>query len=837
MMAEDWVIRWPGKSPPVQGGQHHPAAYHMLDVAAVAERLIASFCFAPSHRDALIWLVALHDLGKIGAQFRGMILHGTPQRNGSHWEVTEHHLRHHDSALLAPALGLRDRHRYELYAATAGHHGRPPKADLNQRQRMAMDAGTEAIADAGAAIEAFHALWPSASLEGLSRTQVYSISWWLPGLVAAADWIGSNIAWFPACPADLPLFAYLDRARVLAAQAVAEAGITAPQAAEVPLFNFVPRPMQAACGEIPLRDGPVLALIEDETGAGKTEAAMILAQRMMVAGKGHGLFLALPTMATADAMFLRAKDVVGRMFTTGPSLTLAHGRAGLSVDFADLLRGTEQKNPDEPSCAAWLAESRRRALLANVGVGTVDQALLAVLPTKHACLRLFGLSSKILIVDEVHELGDPYMTELMAQLLKAHAALGGSAILLTATLPLALRARLVAAFEEGSGRSTAPLDDFAYPALTVVGGCARTDLPRETGPRGAVAVQRLDGQEAALELLADHAGRGAACVWVRNAVDEAIVAVQALRVRGVEADLLHARYALGDRKRHEAAALARFGKQGVGRGGRVLVATQVVESSLDLDFDVMVSDLAPMAALIQRAGRLWRHMDLRPAASRPVLAPVLFVVSPDTASAKDARWLHPVLGQGAYVYSLPLQWRTADVLFRAGRIESPGDLRALIEQAHGEEIPVPDALNRAELEAQGKSHAERAQGARNVVDFAVGFRAGAGEWEDAEFPTRLGQPMRVLLLARRQSGRLVAWTEGETEIDSCQLSEVQASMRRLAALDLPDQTAPEISAFTLRWPDWRHANVTICPVGEDGMICQGLQYDPGLGLLYSNGSR
>lgn len=829
---ESWVARWPGKSPPSTGLPYHPAAYHMLDVAAVAEVLVKQFGMLVHHRDALVLLAALHDLGKIGARFRAAILQGAPQLNGLHWEVTEVLLRHHD-ARLAPALCLTARHREQLYSATAGHHGRPPRADSEGRWRMLRDAGQEAIADAGAAIGAFHAFWPAASLADLARVQVYHLGWWLPGLVAAADWVGSNTAWFPPCSADVPLAAYLDRARKQAARAVAEAGLLSPGLSARSLFDFARRPMQAACGEIPLRNDQMLVIIEDETGAGKTEAAMILAQRMMVEGKGRGLFIALPTMATADAMFRRAKDIVGRMFNGGPSLTLAHGRAGLSQEFRDL-QGADRRNPDDPGCAPWLADRRRRALLADVGVGTVDQALLAVLPTKHASLRLFGLSSKILIVDEVHELGDPYMAVLLCELLRAHASLGGSAILLTATLPLALRARLASAFEEGAGRLTPPPADPAYPALTVAGGAARTDFSRATGPRGAVAVQRLEGVDAALDLLAERARQGAACVWVRNAVDEAIASVQALRARGVVADLLHARFALTDRKRHETAALARFGKHGDGRAGRVLVATQVVESSLDLDFDVMVSDLAPMAALIQRAGRLWRHMDLRPASARPVASPVLHVVSPDPTAATDAQWLHSVLGQGAHVYALPLQWRTADVLFRAGRIEAPGDLRALIESAHGDGSAVPDALLRAEIEAAGRAHAQRAQGARNVVGFDVGFRAGAGGWEDTEFPTRLGQRMRVLVLARRQGARLVPWAEGETEVDSCQLSEVQASAKRLATLELPNQAAPDIVAFTACWPDWRRTSVTVCVVAEDGKICAGLHYDGDVGLLFGD---
>ena len=129
-------------------------------------------------------------------------------------------------------------------------------------------------------------------------------------------------------------------------------------------------------------------------------------------------------------------------------------------------------------------------------------------------------------------------------------------------------------------------------------------------------MERLAGPSEAAALLAQAAGQGAACGWVRNAVDDAIAAVDALRAAGIRADLLHARFALTDRKRTERAMLQRFGKQGHERAGRVLVGTQVLESSLDLDFDVMVSDLAPMAALIQRAGRLWRHTDARPACAR-----------------------------------------------------------------------------------------------------------------------------------------------------------------------------------------------------------------------------
>ncbi|WP_209015630.1 CRISPR-associated helicase Cas3', partial [Roseibium sp. RKSG952] len=466
--------------------------------------------------------------------------------------------------------------------------------------------------------------------------QVESLSWWLSGLCTAADWIGSNLRWFQPEPADIGIAEYLEQSRKKAAVAVEEAGLTGRLTKDTRLFDFALRPMQAACADVPLTEGPMLAVIEDETGAGKTEAALLLAQRMLLAGKGQGIFFALPTMATADSMFRRTSRVVGNLFEKGATLTLAHGRAGLSVDFRDII-ASKAASEDDVTCSDWLAEGRRRALLANVGVGTIDQALLSVLPVKFQTLRHYGLSSKILIVDEVHELGEPYLGAELEALLKMHRDAGGSAILLTATLPMKQRARLLSVYN-GASKSS------AYPALTVAAGSAVTDLPWETGPKGAVKVERIAQFEDAVDLIAEQSGKGAACVWVRNAVDDAIAAVTALRQKGIEARVLHARFALSDRKRVEAEIHNRVGKNGRNRTGFVLVGTQVLESSLDFDFDVMVSDLAPMAALVQRAGRLWRHMDLRPATSRPVEAPVLHVLSPDPSGGRTnvgcrLRWI------------------------------------------------------------------------------------------------------------------------------------------------------------------------------------------------------
>ena len=796
----------------------------MLDVAAVAEHLIAPFRLPEPERQALVLLTALHDLGKINDAFRMMLMANQSQRSGRHWEVTEALLMHHDGRLAH--IGQDRRKRWALYAATAGHHGRPPSKDQVGWSRMRRAAGDEAISDAGALIDAFNALWPEASLAHRDGNGIRALTWWLPGFVTAADWIGSNAVWFPPRSDCIEWLDYLEQAREQAATAVHEAGLEPALPSDRRLFDWPPRPMQEAVREVPLPQGPMLAIIEDGTGSGKTEAALVLAQRMLRAGKGQGLYVALPTMATADAMFARLRDVIGRMFVRSPSLTLAHGRAALSREFREFVAHDAQRE-DEPACTEWLADNRRRALLATVGVGTIDQALLAVLKARHSALRLFGLSSKILIVDEVHEVGEPYIVKLLETLLRAHRQMGGSAILLTATLPTTCRTRLIEAWGEA-----AP-DSQAYPLLTVAGQTPQS-VRTLSDLRGPVAVRRLASMDEAVSVLVESARRGAACVWVRNAVDDAIAGVGALRQAGVEADLLHARFTLTDRLRHQGEALERFGKERRGGAGRVLVATQVVESSLDLDFDTMVSDLAPMAALIQRTGRLWRHLDRRPELERRVSSPVLHVLSPDPDGSAEEDWLHKVLHAGAWVYPLDEQWQTAQALFAAGCIGGPASVRDLIESVKGEDSNgLPPAVERARLERLGDAYARQNLALQNRIGLERHYRDGTADADDRCFPTRLGIEQRVLALARRKSETVIPWARenGADEATLWALSEVSVSARRLMGLDLPDQDDMTIKSVTGAWPEWRRKSVTVCPVSADGTICDGLTYNESEGVL------
>lgn len=849
------LLRWPGKSGS-DGSPEHPAVYHMLDVASVAERLAAIEPLPPGWREALVLFASLHDLGKIGAEFRAMIRVGATQ-TFRHWQVTEAHLLAAEGRI-AGALALSETAEpaetiRQIFAATAGHHGRPPERPpalgvlesgrssyCRELREMRRRAGVDACADALRVVEVFLSFWPGASLEGLKSEDARLLSWRLAGLVTAADWIGSNTAWFPAEPRAVAFDEYLEAAREKAAVAVKESGLAAarPRASEAALFDFALRPMQQAARNAALRDGPMLAIIEDETGAGKTEAAMILADRMMRASKGRGLYFALPTMATSDAMFGRLGDVTGNLFDGRPSLALAHGRAIASEAFGALVGGWQRDAAtDEPGCAPWLADDRRRTLLADLGVGTIDQALLGVLPTRYSALRLWGLSQKILIIDEAHEY-DPYMAREIEALLHAQARQGGSAILMTATLPIAMRRRFAAAFEQGAGRSAEDDPDRSYPALRVIGRPV-VRAPASSRLRPRIAVLRCPSEAEAVDLVRAAVAEGAAVAWVRNAVDDALRGQALLEATETPCDLLHARFALCDRLTHEAAVRATFGRSRPDKPGRALVGTQVLESSLDLDFDLMVTDIAPMASVIQRAGRLWRHMDRRPQDARPVDGPTLHVLSPDPDVVDGPRWLQGALEAGAWIYPQTVAWRTAKVLFAAGGILAPDDLRDLVEAVHGAEAaPAPAALEGDEREAEGEDQAKRTHAGHNIVAFDEGYSSAQGVWDDTDYPTRLGRPQTTLLLMRAEAGKLRPWAGGDArDPKALMLSEVRADAARMSRLSLPDQAEAPIATVTEGWPDWRRGSVRVCPVGEDGRICNGLSYSSmeGLGFLDHSG--
>ena len=437
------------------------------------------------------------------------------------------------------------------------------------------------------------------------------------------------------------------------------------------------------------------------------------------------------------------------------------------------------------ACADWIADDRRRTFLADVGVGTVDQAILSVLPSKFQSLRLLGLSQRVLILDEIHAY-DAYVQQEIATLLELQASLGGSAVLLSATLPADMRQRYVAAFRKGLGEAAGALledpssSETTYPLATLVSSNDQQATPVTATRNRVLPVRFLATPDAALVEVVDAARAGCAVAYIRNTVDDVLAAAEVLERQDLSPLVFHARYALADRLAREREVLAAFGRDSMPdqRRGRILVASQVVEQSLDLDFDVLISDLAPVDLVIQRAGRLWRHERRRP---RSVCE--LLVVAPALMEAPDANWYRRLFPRAAAVYKDHARlWLTVKALQHRRAIESPEGLRPLIEAVYDVEAEskVPAALAGSLLVAEGRESAERSAARYNVLNFSKGYVRDSGAWDsDIHTPTRLGEPMTVLRLACLKGGRIVPWADPPRQRDAApwmawRLSECQA---------------------------------------------------------------
>ena len=830
-----------GKALPLSdaGPQWHPLVFHCIDVAAVGSQLLQAdrslserLCKLLDLKDHELarlvpYLLSLHDVGKFAKRFQAKAPSHYPPCFGDSPEVFRYDhaaggldLFEADCALFGVTRRAKRPWRC-LVAAVTGHHGAPPQTDPRPNVATLRTFGTAGIEAARQFAADMRSLF-DAPTEVALAPRLGPASFALAGIAVLADWLGSNQEWFPyqrrqafALDGDhhaVDLKRYWHKAQRRAAQALKESGVLPAQTRE--RFGFgdliadaSPSPMQQWAQSVDLPPGPALFVIEDETGSGKTEAAVMLAHRLMVAGKAQGFYVALPTMATADAMFDRLEARYRKLFGDGqPSIALTHGAWALHEGFREaLLRGgrkeraydagDEDDSTASSACAAWLADDRRRSLLADVGVGTVDQALLSILPSRHQSLRLLGLLRKVLILDEVHAY-DAYMQREIETLLEFHAGLGGSAILLSATLPETVRRRLGAAFAKGSGHvrtATEPLHN-AYPLATVHAG----EISAETPVRGRadrarrLPVRLLPSPQEALDEVARAADDGQAVLYIRNSVDDVLDAFAALRERGLKnVDIFHARFALADRLAIEHRIVQTFGKDSTTRqrAGKVLVATQVVEQSLDLDFDAMVSDLAPVDLLIQRAGRLWRHERKGRQGT-----PELLVVGPEASADVAADWFSKPFPRAAYVYRAHARlWLTAKALQEAGAIDSPAGLRPLIEAVYGDgvEAGVPPSLEAVFWDAEGRESADR--GVAKIATLALqwGYMRDGGAWDkDVKTATRIADdPQVTLRLARVRTGHVEPYAEraARERWRAWRLSEVSVARRRISGEAKPSE--------------------------------------------------
>jgi CRISPR-associated endonuclease/helicase Cas3 len=789
----------------------------------------------PLVENICVAFLALHDLGKFARAFQNLAADLSQDLVPSdfHKSYTQRHdtlgwllwSKHLADKFSATYCAGSDEEFWEIWMrASAGHHGKPPREcsdggllklrvedfflpeDVTAAEKFAVDIAALLVPD------------QIPSTNSTLRKLLRKHSWRLAGLSVLADWLGSNSDYFPyqAEPKALKEY-WVKDACPKAKDAVRNAGLRAQEVSAwqgaKSLFPALSNltPLQQYVATVEIANEPQLFLLEDVTGAGKTEAALILAHRLMAAGRATGLYFALPTMATANQMYGRVGKVYRRLYQAQafPSLILSHGARQLVGEFRQtiLQPGEPARDQsylsDEPSasaqCSAWLADNRKKALLADVGVGTVDQALLGVLPVRHQSLRLFGLSSKVLIVDEVHAY-DAYMATLLERLLEAHAQQGGSALLLSATVPASMRVKLIAAFQKGRGGAAQAIpEDLHYPLATQATSTAgvRTEACG-TRPQliRRVQVVCLHREQEIVDLIVREAAAGHSFCWIRNTVDDARRAYEAVLplLPRESLRLFHSRFAMGDRLDIEDEVIRSFGASSTAaaRRGQVLIATQVVEQSLDLDFDGMVSDLAPIDLLIQRAGRLQRHA--RNADGERALngvegrgSPLLHVLCPTWTDEPASNWYAQLFPQARYVYPDAGQlWLTQRALAEAGCIVSPGELgerggvRTLVEAVYGVDAStVPAALMRSTREQQGKDLADISIAKFNSLQLSRGYcDDGNSKWyEEGNIPTRLGDESRTIYLAREDGGvlrpfmeaELFAWEQSSVRVDARQL--------------------------------------------------------------------
>lgn len=862
MDTADLLGRYWGKADPNYPGEPkwHPLVFHCLDVAAVGveylrrapaqRRLFAQALGDDDGLDGWIafWL-ALHDLGKFTEAFQGQRTDLFQTLRGR--APGKAYTLRHDSLgwllwqeLISPQVGdeqwfgpQSDAYRDGLdcwLRAVTGHHGQPPLSGGFWKTHCHRQDDRVAVQDAVARLRRLlldDVASQMPSRLGAERFAEVSrdLSWWMAGLAVLADWVGSNTHYFPYRNARQSLTDYWQQARGQAAFALSDCGVLpVRRCGELPFGDLFPEiaepsPLQRWAADLDLPAGPQIHLLEDVTGAGKTEAAVMLAHRLMAQEQADGFFIGLPTMATANAMYGRIAAVYARLFEGDASLALAHGNRRFVEAFArsvlpPVVAEHDSAQQDETAsarCAAWLADHNKRALLAPAGVGTLDQALLAVLQSRHQSLRLLGLSHKVLLVDEVHAC-DAYMLGVLCVLLQFHARAGGSAILLSATLPVVMKRKLLAAFARGRYQMSIPaLTQRAYPLATTWPDEAphRIDeIPLDTRPsvRRAVAVRVVADQEVLIGTILTALDAGRCVGWIRNTVADALDAFELFRGRLSEEQLLlfHARFALRDRLDIEARVLAQFGPESgpAERAGRLLIATQVVEQSLDLDFDLLVTDLAPIDRVIQRAGRLCRHVRdeagwrlTAPEATDRRGSPCLWVYGPDWTETPAGDWFKQKFPKAAAVYPDHGQlWLTAQAL-RRGSITMPQDARTLIEGVFGEASEIPEGLQYSADRSQAKGYADASQAQANTLTFETGYSAdGTDWWSEAKTPSRLGEPTTSVVLARWEGDSLQPWASHDDPRQAWAFSTVRVAERLIARAVEPESVARKAAIEVVR---------------------------------------
>lgn len=673
---------------------------------------------------------------------------------------------------------LNDRHGWDTADAgqfsivVGGHHGLPPDSEQYRRAEDHQHLLGWSRADAPIWRQTQFELldWTAEATGAAARLADWQrvalpqpVQVLLTGLVIMADWIASNSQLFP-----YRVDTAFDPARIR--RALDELDLTDPwsavaaEPAEDLLTtrfglpaDFRLRPVQRAALEAAAdMPAPGLMIIEAPMGEGKTEAALLAAETLAARSGAGGCYIALPTRATSDAMFGRtlewARRLPDRHLDRGAhSVALSHSKAFSNPGFTKLFRrgepvavaqddGGADTERRSALIAHWWMAGRKKTMLNSFVVGTVDQLLFGALKAKHLAMRHLGLAGKVVVIDEAHAY-DVYMGVYLDMALEWLAAYRVPVVILSATLPAGRRRDLMAAYERGRKGPPAPVGrrarlaaaaiaphpelegDIGYPVVVTSGsdGPARVSGIETSGRSNAVEVRTLDDDPTALiATLREELADGGCALVIHNTVRRVQETAASLRAVFGEASVTvaHSRFAGPDRADKDELLRNLFGPPGNGHerpAEHIVVASQVAEQSLDIDFDVLVTDLAPVDLVLQRTGRVHRHRrEGRCGTPRCYL----------TGAAWEADVPEPVRGS-VFVYGRWALLRSAAVLLpyaAEGRpLELPGDIATLVQRAYGSGTVGPAEWQ----EAISAAHREEASKRADQEDGAKKFRLQA----------------------------------------------------------------------------------------------------------------
>lgn len=822
---------------------------HCLNVGVVAEAVVSGLSprVASILPSGSVLLAALHDIGKISLGFQAKCpawLAAQPfdaeTRKNIAYSCSDHALvgQYHLQEL------LRKTRAHGWAVAIGAHHGKVKGRTLQPPREALAEWATAQRDRVTAELLAVFGPPPAHGPAKFPDSRDDPALWLLAGLVTVADWIGSNEAFFSAETHGTP-----DETRARARRALRQIGWPGGGLLSRPfteVFGFPPNPLQSAV--LSRLNGPALVVIEAPMGRGKTEAALALAHSLIIGGHHHGLYFALPTQVTSNRIHLRVADFLRQALADDAHLRLAHGSSWLE-DTADVKiepsyhNGpfAEEENPctNATEARSWFA-SAKQALLAPYGVGTIDQALLGMVAVKHFFVRRFALAGKVVVLDEVHSY-DVYTGSLVTALVRELRLLGCTVIVLSATLTAARRRELLAAVG-----AEEPTTSEAYPLVSL----ARDDhsvehitLPHAEETTISLRAATITEEETIAELVS-RAEQGQHVLWIRNTVVEAQAAFRWVRGETTVAaapheqialGLLHSRFPLHRRQQLEAIWLERLGKhRAAGGPGSILIATQVVEQSVDIDLDFIVSDLAPSDMLLQRLGRLWRH----PRGNRAAAQPQFWVRLPEM-TATDSKLLKRQLGRSGRVYAPWVLLRSASVFATHTTVTLPTNIRPLLETTYA--APRPDEPA-AWKELHEELEREKQQLALNAAAAMRVLGRPAAEDDSAEALTRrAGAPTTdTLLLAAAElqpdgTTRLTALDGTTHTVSDFQWSMDTACFLHPWIVRAPRWWIPPESPRP-RWLGLHARNAVLALVGEDGRLRLGdepasASYHPDFGLF------